>query len=75
MKSEDLPDTDIVEVAGPSTAKGTPRGGSDSNAGDQGYGDKDAICCPICQKHWPADSMTNAELNSHVDDCLSSRVA
>ena len=29
------------------------------------------VNCPICQRQWPVDSMTNAEINEHVDACLS----
>ena len=29
------------------------------------------LSCPICQRQWPVDSMTNAEINQHVDACLS----
>lgn len=33
-------------------------------------GDGEKIECPICQRQWPAASMSNAELNNHVDACL-----
>ena len=29
------------------------------------------VNCPICQRQWPVDSMTNTEINEHVDACLS----
>ena len=29
------------------------------------------LSCPICQRQWPIGSMTNAEINEHVDACLS----
>ena len=30
----------------------------------------ESLQCPICQMHWPANLITNAELNSHVDACI-----
>ena len=30
------------------------------------------ICCPVCLGIWPEGSLSNAELNAHLDQCLSS---
>ena len=29
------------------------------------------VSCPICQRQWPVDSMTNEKINEHLDACLS----
>ena len=31
----------------------------------------DQIQCPICQKHFPTNTHDNAEINAHIDACLS----
>ena len=75
LKSEASSDDDVIEVTGTSTVQGPglEREPSHSSAGEQGIVDGGCILCPICQTKWPAGSISNAELNSHVDACLLSR--
>lgn len=77
ITSEAAADDDVIEVAGASSATGpgVARVPNRNYLGEQDFADKECILCPICQREWPADSITNAELNSHVDACLSSAVA
>ena len=77
VKSEATADDDVIALAGASTATGpgVVREPNCSNLGEQDVAERECISCPMCQKEWPADSITNAELNSHVDTCLSSAVA
>lgn len=46
------------------------REASGSRAGKQDSAAEEQVQCPICLMQWPADAMSNAELNSHVDSCL-----
>ena len=46
------------------------RENSSSRAGKQNSAAEEQVQCPICLEQWPADAMSNAELNSHVDACL-----
>ena len=46
------------------------RKASGSRAGKQDSAAEEQVQCPICLMQWPADAMSNAELNSHVDACL-----
>ena len=46
------------------------REASGSRAGKQDRAAEEQVQCPICLMQWPADAMSNAELNSHVDSCL-----
>ena len=46
------------------------REASGSRASKQDRAAEEPVQCPICLMQWPADAMSNAELNSHVDACL-----
>ena len=76
VKSEASSDDDVIEVTGASASdrSGVGREPTCSSAGEQGIADGACMSCPICQTIWPANSISNAELNSHVDACLLSRV-
>ena len=59
------------------SSSGAIRGTSSTQA-DEAYRQQstnsEQVNCPICQRQWLADSMTNAEINEHVDACLSGMV-
>ena len=52
----------------PAQAPPRPAGQQHAEAEDPGAGGGER--CPVCGQAWAPGSMTNAEVNQHVDECL-----